>query len=225
MRLFASLVLLVSLVLNVVFVARDWERNRVIAVPDGDSIQLKDGRRIRLLGIDAPEKGKCMADAARSRLIALSLGKRIRLKETVKDSYGRLLAIAIVDDIQTRIGYLRWRFFGAELTNDPLLQRALVSEGLARNRLSMSSQYHQVLKDVQEVARSKKLGIWSEECRKSQPVGECVIKGNVRAGKKTYYFPDCPNYSDVIVDEAFGDAWFCSEKEAGASGFTPACGQ
>lgn len=79
------------------------------------------------------------------------------------------------------------------------------------------------LKAAYEEAKNAKRGIWSEQCRKSQPNGECTIKGNVRAGKKTYYYPHCPNYADVIIDEAFGDAWFCTAKEAKATGFTPAC--
>lgn len=77
-----------------------------------------------------------------------------------------------------------------------------------------------MLKDATEVAKAAKLGIWSDECR-GQTSGkeDCTIKGNVRAGKKQFYTPDCPTYEQVVVDTAFGDVWFCSQKEALAAGF------
>lgn len=55
------LILLISLIGNGWSAVERWQRTRVVAVPDGDSLQLKDGRRIRLLGIDAPERGRCSA--------------------------------------------------------------------------------------------------------------------------------------------------------------------
>ena len=201
---------------NILFAYNAFERTRVVAVPDGDSLDLADGRRIRLLGIDAPEKGRCMADEARDKLVQLAQRRHVRLKEIVKDSFGRQLAIVIVEDWPAWIGYMQKRF-------DPLLQRSLLSSGLARYESSVSSQYHQVLKDAQEAAKASKLGIWSDECRgQTSPEADCTIKGNIRAGKKTYFLPDCPNYSDVIIDRAFGDAWLCSEGEATNAGFTKA---
>ena len=46
-----------SLLFNFVFLVQNYNRTRVVAVPDGDSIQLSDGRRVRLLGIDARKRG------------------------------------------------------------------------------------------------------------------------------------------------------------------------
>jgi len=54
------------------------DRNSVIKVVDGDSIDLKDGRRIRLLGIDAPEKERCMYGEARESLRVKVQGKRVK---------------------------------------------------------------------------------------------------------------------------------------------------
>lgn len=219
---------ILALLGNILFALNNWQRNVVVSVPDGDSLQLADGRRIRLLGIDAPEKGRCMADEAREKLVDLALGRHIRLKNTATDSYGRMLATVIIEDMSTWIRYLRWRFFPldplASLDSfDPFLQRGLVAAGLARNRSSVSNPYHQVLKDAGEVARATKLGIWSDTCRGQTPVSEdCTIKGNTRAGEKFYYLPSCSQYDQVLVDRAFGDAWFCSEQEAKKAGFTKA---
>jgi len=188
---------------NILFAVNNWQRSIVVSVPDGDSLQLKDGRRIRLLGIDAPERGRCMADEARAKLAELAQGRHVRLKNVVTDDYGRQLATVIVGGVP--------------------LQRALLSAGLARNRSSLSNPYHQVLKDAQEAAKAAKLGIWSDTCRGQTPVSEdCTIKGNTRAGEKYYYLPSCGQYDQVLVDRAFGDSWFCSELEAKKAGFTKA---
>ncbi len=205
-----------SLVGNILFVVNSFERSRVVGVPDGDSLQLKDGRRVRLLGVDAPERGRCMADEARAKLVDLAQGRHVRLKNVVTDSYGRMLATVIVEDWPAWIGYMQKRF-------DPLLQRVLISSGLARNKSSSGSQYNQVLHDAQEVARAGKLGIWSDACRSQTPLDvDCTIKGNSRAGEKYYYLPSCSQYPQVLIDRAFGDSWFCTEGDALKAGFAKA---
>ncbi|OGG30158.1 hypothetical protein A2973_04620 [Candidatus Gottesmanbacteria bacterium RIFCSPLOWO2_01_FULL_49_10] len=219
---------------NILFAYNAFERTRVVDVPDGDSLDLADGRRVRLLGIDAPEKGRCMAGEARIKLVELAQGKHVRLKDIVKDAYGRQLAIVIVEEPLTWLSYLQWRFLasigsrpGLERGNypepDPLLQRTLLSAGLARNRSAVGNPYHQVLVDAQEAAKANKLGIWSDRCRgETSGREDCTIKGNIRAGEDVYYLPSCKAYDAVIVDRAFGDEWFCSEKEAHDAGFQKA---
>lgn len=54
--IFLWIVFVGSLCLNIFFLCQQYERLRVVLVPDGDSIQLSDGRRVRLLGIDAPAR-------------------------------------------------------------------------------------------------------------------------------------------------------------------------
>jgi endonuclease YncB( thermonuclease family) len=70
----------------------------VASVYDGDTLTLRDGRRVRLLQIDTPElgSGECYSRAARSALVALAPpGKRIALEADPRldrvDRYGRLL--------------------------------------------------------------------------------------------------------------------------------------
>lgn len=220
-----ALALLISGGANIYLLHNTYEEGRVTSVPDGDSIQLSDGRRVRLLSIDAPEKDRCMAGEARERLVSLALGKHVRLKDTVTDGYGRLLANVIVEEFDAWRRYLAW--FMAEKLGfsqgapmpDLFVNRVLVAEGLARFT-SVKSSYFDVLKDAASRAKEAKLGIYSRACRSTEPVGDCLIKGNVRAGVKLYHLPNCYNYDQVIVDEAFGDQWFCTETEAKAAGFT-----
>lgn len=192
-----KLLLAVSLAINLFFLVSAYERTRVISVPDGDSLQLADNRRVRLLGIDAPERGRCMADEARIKLTSLVLRKHVILKDTLTDDYGRVLAIVMV-----------WP--------NLVVNREMLVTGLARYTGNAPS-----LKPAADTAKIQNMGIYT--CR-TQPTGDCFIKGNVRAGDKIYHLPGCDNYSQVIVDEAYGDRWFCDEKEAIAAGFSKAGG-
>ncbi|MCL4360017.1 hypothetical protein M1555_02055 [Patescibacteria group bacterium] len=56
------LVSFVLVIIPALFPCQDWNRGAVVAVSDGDSPDLADGRRVRLLGLDAPERGRCMAE-------------------------------------------------------------------------------------------------------------------------------------------------------------------
>jgi micrococcal nuclease len=70
----------------------------VASVQDGDTLTLRDGRRIRLVQIDSPElgSGECYSRAARTALLALvPIGSRVTLQADPEldqiDRYGRLL--------------------------------------------------------------------------------------------------------------------------------------
>jgi micrococcal nuclease len=70
----------------------------VASVYDGDTLTLRDGRRVRLLQIDTPElgSGECYSRAARTALLALAPpGKKVALEADPAldrvDRYGRLL--------------------------------------------------------------------------------------------------------------------------------------
>lgn len=65
----------------------------VVHVVDGDTIDLRNGRTVRLAGIDAPEVGQCGYKRARNTLADLVLGKRVSLaaSDEEQDQYGRLL--------------------------------------------------------------------------------------------------------------------------------------
>jgi micrococcal nuclease len=82
------------------------EAAEVRHVLDGDTVILRDGRHVRLLGINAPELGKDgapdqpLAARARERLAQLVRGQRIRLvfERERQDHYGRLLAHLLLPD-------------------------------------------------------------------------------------------------------------------------------
>ena len=86
---------------------QDAEFATVKSVPDGDGLKLTDRRRVRYLGIDAPEVAKygnppepnaLAAKALNERLVA---GKRVLLVSDVTDTdrYGRLLRYVFADGV------------------------------------------------------------------------------------------------------------------------------
>jgi len=68
---------------------------RVVAVTDGDTIKVLDSsnnqHKVRLTGIDAPERGQPFGTVSRDHLARMLAGKDVRVESTKKDRYGRVL--------------------------------------------------------------------------------------------------------------------------------------
>jgi len=114
---------------------------RVSYVPDGDSLVVTRGgkeMRVRLWGIDAPEKGQVMASASRSLTEQLCLHHDVELVEHGNDRYDRLLAEVYV---------------GGVYVNQELLRAGLA--------WCFDDRHVEFLRLEQE-ARAKQIGIWSE---------------------------------------------------------------
>lgn len=74
---------------------------RVAWVFDGDTLRISPtDARLRLWGVDAPEKGERGAEAARNALIRMAQGKRITFIEIDRDRYGRTVARVFLPDGQ-----------------------------------------------------------------------------------------------------------------------------
>ncbi len=67
-------------------------------VIDGDTLDLADGTRIRILGIDAPESDACWGPQATATATSLLEGRPVELRYAGEctDDYGRTLASVIV---------------------------------------------------------------------------------------------------------------------------------
>lgn len=72
---------------------------KVASVIDGDTFELQNGVGVRLIGIDAPNRGEAKWEAAREALTTLTLGQRVYLEydRYQDDKYGRVLAWVWVD--------------------------------------------------------------------------------------------------------------------------------
>lgn len=73
----------------------------VVSVLDGDTIEVlhnNHAERIRLSGIDCPEKGQPYGKKAKQAASALVFGKEVTLQTFGKDKYGRTIADVILPD-------------------------------------------------------------------------------------------------------------------------------
>lgn len=121
-----------------------------VGVSDGDSLHLElpDGERIRvrLYGIDAPEKDQECALAARKKLGKLIYDKEIRVEVLDVDKYGR---------------YVGKVYAGARYVN-----RYMLKEGLAWHYKHYAAD-DELLAEAEARAKAAGRGIWSTEspCR------------------------------------------------------------
>ncbi len=133
-------------------VGRATQTAQVIRVIDGDTVILADGRKVRYLGIDAPEISHTPFDPYGPEAFEfnhdLVQAKEVRLEYDVNrtDSYGRTLAFVYVK----KDG--RWVCVNAEL----------VRAGLARTLfIPPNSKYKQYFRKLEAEAFRARRGIWS----------------------------------------------------------------
>ena len=175
----------------------------VYKIADGDTFILENNKQtVRLFGLDAPEADNCYGSESYSRLSELLKKKKVQLKEPLVDHFGRIVALVYVDG--------------------KLINEIMIKEGYAAYQSEPGSG-KEAMKAAHELAKSKKIGIYSPTCTDEIPSDpKCAIKGNHDLDRNEYLYltPDCPYYSAVIIRRFEGDQWFCSEPEAKKAGFT-----
>jgi endonuclease YncB( thermonuclease family) len=192
-----------------------------VRVVDGDTLGL-GGERVRLYGIDAPERGQtCERSgspwqcgvAATAALAAWLDGKATTCIELDRDRYDRAVSTCSADGQD--VG--QW----------------MVRQGWAVEYRQYSDGRY--ARDEREAA-ARRVGIhagtfarpseWrrgsasSEVAASYQQAGDCRIKGNINSeGERIYHAPGMRSYGPTRIDEARGERWFCSEQEARAAGW------
>ncbi|WP_348749186.1 thermonuclease family protein [Pseudomonas rhodesiae] len=146
-------------------------------VVDGDTVRLKDGRNVRMIGINAPETGKKgrsdepFAVAARQRLQALvqASGGRVGLVpgREAKDHYGRTLA----------------HLYGADGRN---LEAQLLADGLGfQVGVAPNIDLVGCQQAAEDSARKARVGLWRDSPVRTvaqiKRSGFTVISGQVRS--------------------------------------------
>jgi len=155
---FLAIVFLILLFFSSSAKATPCEYHTVRRVIDGDTLVIDTGQRVRLIGIDTPEKGDRRRDVEFYAIEAMRFlkkaveGKRVCLKKdplhnSDRDEYGRLLRYIFVDN----------RF----------INRELIQDGYAYVFTSYPFVYIKEFKKAEAVARAKQIGIWNmdEKCR------------------------------------------------------------
>ncbi len=204
--------------------AADDDLHTVLEVIDGDTLAIEDSKKVRLLSIDAPERGSCYYQESREALRALIGENPVRLEKDISnvDKYGRLLRYAIIP---------------VEGGDNILVNEYLVREGFAvESGKSPDNRYERFFMSAEEEARENKRGLWGaceieegdeaelREIDAEPPSPDCIIKGNIseKGYGMTYLVPGCDNYNRVKIDLRKGEKYFCSEEEAVKAGFRKA---
>ncbi len=177
------------------------ELHHVVDVLDGDTILIENSRRVRLAGVEAPEKGLCGSKESAELLKSLIGDRLVKIVPIITDSYGRDVASI----------YLGNKYINQEI----------IASGWAGYNSQEIPERETVLKLHQDAMKSGK-GIYGEICTQIvNPVNpKCNIKGSIGSkGTKIYFFPGCSSYQVSKVQLYLGEQWFCSEKEAQVAGY------
>ena len=134
---------------------------KVVGVADGDTLTVLDANRrqhkIRLAGIDAPEKKQAFGNVAKQHMSDMVFGKSVRVDDRKKDRYGRTLGSV-------------WMASGkCQIANCP----KTVDVGLTMLAQGLAWHYKQYAKDqptqereqysqAEEKARGQHVGLWRD---------------------------------------------------------------
>lgn len=204
----------------------------ILSVTDGDTLRVGpfgEAQKVRLIGIDTPEKyegPKLNRDSRRSgrdrhelQLLGraasrftehLVSGKDVWLEFdlTPRDRHGRLLAYVYYEDAAGD-----WQWQGKRFRQ---LNLEIIRAGWAVPMTIVPNvRYAELYAQAQRQAREARRGIWAElppaarTLEPCEPLGKtcppaCPVKGNVTArGRKIYHLPNTPFYAHVIPEVCF----------------------
>ena len=134
------------LTLLIILLSIQQQQNIVVNVIDGDTFLLKTGEKVRLTGIDAPEKGELYYNESKQFLEDLIIDKIVVLEKDIsnKDLYGRSLRYVYVDGSMVNL--------------------ELVSVGFAEAKeYPPDTRYTSELREAENDAKANSLGIWYSE--------------------------------------------------------------
>jgi endonuclease YncB( thermonuclease family) len=124
---------------------------RVVGVTDGDTVTVLDSdnvqHKIRLAGIDAPEKKQDFGNRSKESLSDLVFSKLVSVETGKKDRYGREVGKILVNGVDANLAQVQRGFawhYKAYMREQSLDDRALYS-------------------DAEVDAKAEKLGLWRDK--------------------------------------------------------------
>jgi len=170
----------------------------VLDVVDGDTILLTDGREVRYMGVNTPERGQPFYDEATQLNRDLVYGKSVTLHFGGRrtDRYGRTLAMVYVDGL--------W------------VSDSLVAAGLAVvYGFSDNAEFLPPLIATQRIAIDARIGLWSILLEES----EAFYIGSLSGYR--FHRPNCASVPKIKHDRRIQ---FDSKHDAYYDGYAP-CGR
>lgn len=147
--LLMMLALLLSL--STFTVAASSLTGKVIGVLDGDTIEVLDAskvtHRIRLTGIDAPEKAQAFGQRSKEHLSGLVFGRQVEVQGGKADKYGRTLGKVMVQGVDANLEQVKtgmaWHY-----------KQYAATQSVSDNDLYSSAE---------DRARSSHAGLWHDD--------------------------------------------------------------
>ncbi len=202
-------------------------KGRVVGVSDGDTITVLHhghGEKIRLFGIDCPEKRQAFGKRAKQFTSSLVFRKKVSVIPVAKDRYGRTVALVSVGDVSlneelVRNGYAwvytrychrsfcsRWRKLEEEARELRL--------GLWANKHCIAPWKYRHFKKYGYASSTYSLASYRKEKSVTTQESPVVYRANTKS--KVFHRPGCRYYncSDCTIE-------FSSREQALAAGYTP----
>ncbi len=157
--------IILCLTLIPVSVWADTLQGKVIKVADGDTITIVDAsgkkHRVRLMGIDAPEKDQPYGDVSTQGLNKLVSGRIVTVEYEKRDRYKRIIGKVLVD--------LPGEVFCVALDCAKKIDAGLeqIKKGLAwhykKYQSEQSVEDRMLYSDAEEQSITKKVGLWMDK--------------------------------------------------------------
>lgn len=136
------------------FLHAETIEGRVVGVADGDTITVLDAtktqHKIRLSGIDAPEKKQAFGQRSKQSLSDLVFNHAVQVETTKRDRYGREIGKVLVGGLDANLEQVKrgmaWHY------------KAYQREQSKEDRVTYAA--------AEDVARGTRVGLWRDE----QPV-------------------------------------------------------
>jgi len=123
---------------------------QVVGIADGDTITVLDGRRqqhkIRLAGIDAPEKKQAFGERSRQNLAAMVFSKTVSVEWIKKDRYGRMVGKVMINGVDANLEQVK----------------AGMSWWYEKYRREQSAADQRIYADAERQARVARVGLWRD---------------------------------------------------------------
>ncbi|HEY6018958.1 MAG TPA: thermonuclease family protein [Candidatus Paceibacterota bacterium] len=123
---------------------------RVVGVSDGDTVTILDASntqyKIRLMGIDAPEKNQPFGQKSKQHLADLVFNRSVTVEYSKQDKYGRTVGKITVGEVDANLEQIKaglaWHY------------KKYQNEQTADDRIAYAQ--------AENAARTQKLGLWAE---------------------------------------------------------------
>ncbi|MDX5347642.1 MAG: thermonuclease family protein [Hymenobacteraceae bacterium] len=160
--------------------------DKVVAVKDGDTIELLRGKetiKVRLQGVDAPEKKQAYGEQAKQFTSDLVFGKNVKLIVHNTDRYGRTVGTIILPDGRS-------------------LNEELVKNGFAWHYKAYSKDVK--LANLEADARRFKRGLWADK--------NPIAPWDYRKGKRSSSGTPTAVPSSQPTTNSSNTVWLCNSK-------------